>query len=234
MPVRPSLGAAALGALALVFAVAYPAAVARALDLFGVRPVAAAVVGAGLLSFAFAPARAPLPGLGPLPRAALLALPALAALSGAVVWLRLVPAGIQALCGGVFLASLRGGGSVLQDMARRIHPYAPDFIAGYCRKATAVFAALFGLQAVVLAALALAPPPRTGTWALWSSLVIWIPPLAVSLVEWIVRKAWFRYYGPGPVDRLLRRLLPPERTARGRRSLEYVRRMRRELGMPPP
>jgi len=231
---RPSPGAAALGAVGLLFAMAYPAAVARALDVFGVRAVAAAVTCTGLVSFAAAPTRAPLPGLGPLPRAGLLALPALAALTGAAVWLRLVPAGIQALCAGVFLASLQGGGSLLQDMARRIHPYAPDFIAGYCRKATVVYAALFALQALGLAALALRPPPETGTWALWSSLVLWLPPLVLSAVEWIVRKAWFRYYGPGPVDRLLRRLLPPERTARGRRSLAYVRRMRHELGMPPP
>jgi hypothetical protein len=55
----------------------------------------------------------------------------------------------------------------------------------------------------------------------------------LSAVEFLVRKSWFRYYGNGPVDRLLAALLPPENTWQGRRSKEYVTRMRRELGIEP-
>jgi hypothetical protein len=58
--------------------------------------------------------------------------------------------------------------------------------------------------------------------------------LAASLVDWVVRKWWFRYFGPGPLDQLLKHVLPPENTAAGRRSLDYIRRMRAQLGMPPP
>jgi hypothetical protein len=47
-------------------------------------------------------------------------------------------------------------------------------------------------------------------------------------------KAWFRNYGGAPWDRVLRALLPPENTARGRRSLEWIRKKRAELAMPPP
>ncbi|MDX1650410.1 MAG: hypothetical protein R3263_11210, partial [Myxococcota bacterium] len=73
-----------------------------------------------------------------------------------------------------------------------------------------------------------------GGWAGPTTLVLWAPPLAASAVEWLVRKVRFRYYGPGPLDRLLATWLPAENTPRGRRSLDYIRRMRRELGMPPP
>jgi len=230
--IRPSPGAAALGVLVAAFAVGYPLVVARALLAWDTRAVAAALLATGLLSFVPRWGRRGLPGAGPGARAALLALPALAAVTGAPLWLRLVPAGVQALVAAVFLGSLRDGGSLLQKAARRMHPYAPDFIGPYCRVATAGFALLFALQAAVLVGLAWRPP--AAGWGLVSSLAIWMPPLVASVLEWAVRKAWFRYYGNGPVDRLLAALLPPERTARGRRSLEHVRRMRRELGLPPP
>ena len=58
--------------------------------------------------------------------------------------------------------------------------------------------------------------------------------IAASLVDWVVRKWWFRYFGPGPLDQLLKHVLPPENTEAGRRSLEYIRRTRAQLGMPPP
>ena len=230
--IRPSLRTAVLGLVAAAFALGYPLAAARALARWDVRPVAAVLLATGLLSLL--PARRPgdLPGAGRGARAALLALPTLALAVGAEVWLRLVPAGVMALVSAVFLASLRGGGSLLQRAARRMHPYAPDFIGPYCRAATAAFAGLFALQAAALVALALRPP--AAGWGLVSSLVVWLPPLLASGVEWAVRKAWFRYYGPGPLDRVLATLLPPERTARGRRSLDHIRRMRRELGLPPP
>jgi hypothetical protein len=58
--------------------------------------------------------------------------------------------------------------------------------------------------------------------------------LVASVADWLVRKWHFRYYGPGPIDRVLRKLLPPENTEVGRRSLAYIQKMRAELGMPPP
>jgi uncharacterized membrane protein len=232
---QPTPGTLALAGLGALLAFGYPYAVERALAIAGVRAVGAALVAAGLLSVALVrrlPALPALPGLGsPLRAAALLVLPALAAATARPVFLLLMPAALQALLAAVFALSLRGGGSLLRDAARWIHPYAPDFIGPYCRKVTGLFAAIFALQAVGVGLLALDPPE---SWALASSVGVWIPVTAASAVEWLFRKAWFRYYGPGPVDRLMRALLPPERTHQGRRSLEYVRRMRRELGMPPP
>ena len=76
-------------------------------------------------------------------------------------------------------------------------------------------------------------PPASG-WGAATGFWIWTPVIAASLVDWAVRKWWFRYFGPGPLDQLLKRVLPPENTEAGRRSLDYIRRMRAELGMPPP
>jgi len=165
-------------------------------------------------------------------RAAGLALPAIAAATGDALFLRLVPAAIQALIAVLFAVSLRGGGSLFYDAAKSLHPYAPEFIAPYCRKSTAAFACVFALQGIAAIWLAF-HPPSTG-WGTATGIWIWMPVLAASLADWAVRKWWFRYFGPGPLDQLLKRVLPPENTAAGRRSLEYIRRMRARLGMPPP
>ena len=148
------------------------------------------------------------------------------------MYLRLVPAALQVLLAGLFLHSLRGGGSLFQDAARWIQPHAPDFIGSYCRKATVAFAILFVVQALALTGLALRVPGDD--WALASCALVWLPLAVLGAIEWIVRKVWFRHYGRGPVDRVLSVLMPAERTERGRRSLEYVTRIHRDLGLPPP
>ena len=222
----------------MVVAVSFPLLAARALAAFGPRPIAAVVLALGLASLALArraegdeqavatAGRAR--WLRPLP----LVLPVAALASGDERFLRLVPAFVEALLCALFLASLRGGGSILQQAALLLEPYAPDFIGPYCRKATAGFALLFAVQTVALGRVALATP---GTdWAMASSLLVWLPTLAFTALEFLVRKAWFRHYGGAPWDRVLRALLPPENTIRGRRSLEWIRQKRAELGLPPP
>jgi uncharacterized membrane protein len=225
----------ALVGAGMLAALTFPLLAAWAVDAFGVRAAGAAVFGLGLAGVALQRSRAGaarVPGFGPGLRGLLLALPGLAALSSEVRFLQLVPAAIEALLCAVFVGSLRGGGSILQRAALTLEPYAPDFIAPYCRKATLAFAALFAVQAAALVGLALgAPGPG---WAARASLLVWAPTLAATALEFAVRKAWFRHYGDGVVDRVLRRLLPPENTARGRRSLDYIRRRRVELGLPPP
>jgi len=218
----------------------FPYAVDAALARFGVRSVAGGVLALGLLSLvplvrggdATSPVGRLLPRFGAGLRALPLALPAWALATGDFRALQLVPAAVEAMLTAVFLASLRGGSSILQQAALTLEPYAPDFIGPYCRKATFAFALLFGSQALALVALTV--PEPTPDWSRIASLVIWLPTLAVTACEWALRKAWFRHYGDHPLDRLLRALLPPENTARGRRSLEYIRAKRAELGLPPP
>jgi uncharacterized membrane protein len=218
------VGAGMLGALT------FPLLAVWAIDAWGPRATGAALFALGLASFALP--RPEVPGLGRASRALLVALPGLAALTGDARFLRLVPAALEALLAAAFLGSLAGGGSILKRAALVLEPEAPDFIAPYCRKATLAFAALFALQAAALVWLALALPEPG--WAARASLVVWAPTLVATALEFAVRKAWFRHYGPGPLDRALRRLLPPENTAQGRRSLDYIRRRRVELGLPPP
>lgn len=228
---RPPRWILTLVGLSMLAAFAYPPLAEPALERFGPRVVGGTLSLLAVVSLVLQQRR----DLGPVPthlRVGLFLLPALAVLYGDALFLRLVPAAIQVVIAGIFLASLRGGGSILQQAARSIHPYAPDFIGPYCRKATVVFAAVIAIQGVIAAMLALGPSAQGWTFA--SSLLIWVP-LALALpIEWFVRKSWFRYYGDGPIDRLLRVVLPQDKTARGRRSGEYVRRMRRELGLPPP
>ena len=59
--------------------------------------------------------------------------------------------------------------------------------------------------------LAAAAPLRW--WALYAGPCFYVL-LAIFLAgEFLLRKAWFRYYGDGPVDRLLAHWFPPEATA---------------------
>jgi uncharacterized membrane protein len=215
----------------MLLAVGYPLAAARAVEAFGPRTVGAALLALGLAGVVLSRRRS-IPGFGPWLRVLAVALPGLALLAGDARFLTLVPAAIQAVLCGLFLGSLRSGGSILAQAARTLEPYAPDFIDPYCRKATVAFAALFALQAAALALLGvLAPGPG---WALRASLLTWAPTLAATAVEFLVRKAWFRNYADTPWDRVLRVLFPPENTPQGRRSLEWIRQKRAELGLPPP
>lgn len=227
---RPGQTLTLVGA-GLLLAVGYPLLAARAVDAFGSRSVGAALFAVGLTSFALSLRRS-VPGLGLGLRILPLALPALALASGDARFLAAVPAAIQAILCALFLGSLRGGGSILEQAARTLEPFAPDFIGPYCRKATLAFAALFAVQAVVLAVLALGATERE--WAATASFWTIAPVVACTFVEFLVRKSHFRNYGDAPWDRVLRSLLPPENTAQGRRSLEWIRRKRAELGLPPP
>jgi uncharacterized membrane protein len=225
----------ALVGAGMLVALAFPLLAVWAMDAFGARAAGAGIFALGLAGFALSlrgEGAARVPGFDPWLRGLLLALPGLAALSGNARFLQLVPAAIEALLCAVFLGSLAGGSSILQKAALTLEPFAPDFIGPYCRKATVGFAALFAVQAVALVVLALVA--KGPGWAARASLLVWGPTLVATALEFAVRKAWFRHYGDGPVDRALRKLLPPENTARGRRSLDYIRQKRIELGMPPP
>lgn len=239
---RPGAGAVLLVVAAGALVLAYPFALPWALPAVGARGVAAAClvpVGATFLlgspAFLARPERPfPVPFLGAL-RASCVALLLAALLLGDPRPLRLVPAAIQLFLCAVFAASLRAPRSLIERAARFLQPRAPDFVGPYCRGVTAVFAALFGANAVVLAALALGVAPRA--WASFAGWGVYAVLAALTCVEYCVRKAWFRYYGAGPIDRLWALALPPERTERGRRSLAYIRRMHDEMraaGLEPP
>jgi uncharacterized membrane protein len=190
-----------------------------AVVLFGVATGAS--VGLGAL---------PLGGGRPLSvveRFALLGTLTIAIASGSPMAIALVPAVVHASVARVLFASLDDQTTLIEKAARASHPLAPSFIAPYCRRLTAVWATLFAASAAVTAVLALAGADEARR--AWTGWIFWSLACAFSLGEFFWRKAWFRYYGPGPLDQILARVFPPQNTSRGRRSAAYVRSMREEL-----
>lgn len=140
--------------------------------------------------------------------------------------LLLLPALAHATLCAVFLASLRADPCIVERAARRIEPHLPDFTRGYCRALTLVWSGFFAVAAVGIAALALSGPTpwRSAALPAYAGAVA-----CLSAAEFVFRKVWFRHYTRRRIDRLFGRLFPADRTARGRRSLAYLQRMR-ELG----
>ncbi len=139
--------------------------------------------------------------------------------------LRLVPACVNLGIALLFAQSLRGERSLVERAARWMVPEAPEFIAPYCRRVTALWALFFCASAAGIAALAL-----FGSAAAWQSAAgagLYAAMLGLSALEFLIRKTWFRYYfHGGPFDRFWSRLFPAEATEMGRRSEETIRRYR--------
>lgn len=229
----PPLLLAGLAAGGLLF-FAYPFLIQQAEARFGARVVAAAFLALGLLTYQ---GRGPAIPLGdasrpfPVPFLGALRVGCLTLLVGALVtgdrrWLLFVPAAIQVFLAASFAASLRDV-PVIERAARFLQPRAPDFIRPYCGKVTLLWAALFGVNALLMGALVF--EGASDSWRAFTGWGAYALMGVVTAAEYFVRKTWFRYYGAHPIDRLWARLLPPENTERGRRSLAYIRQMHDDM-----
>ncbi|MFN2425178.1 MAG: hypothetical protein ABR587_01880 [Candidatus Binatia bacterium] len=223
----PAQGLGLLAAMALVLLSSF--VTSRLVDWLGVHEFAAI-----LLAIAVAAAlglRGAIPGehrsLPVAERIALLGTLAFAMVSGSATALALLPAIVQAAVARLLLASLGDETTLIEKGARISHPLAPDFIGSYCRKLTAVWAAMFAASAAFIALCALGG--FTDMHRTWTGWLFWALLSAFCVVEFFWRKSWFRYFGDGPLDRLLARAFPPANTERGRRSHAYLLRMRQEL-----
>jgi uncharacterized membrane protein len=202
--------------------IAYPHLLGALLQRFGVRAVAAGLLAMAVVSLAlplrpvrqkFASTAVPALGFPALLLAAIA--------SGDVLYLRLLPALVYATLSCVFWASMRGGDSVIELVARLMVPEAPAFIRPYCRVVTGLWGGFFFASAALIAALALARQPAW--WRGYTGGLIYALMLGISVVEFLTRKTWFRYYyHGGPFDQLWSRLFPAEATPRGRASLAYI------------
>lgn len=220
----PAQGAAALSAALAI--VAYPILTEWALARFEARGVAlVALVVAGLtlaLRWRFeSQARSRLLAQ----YAGIAVLLATAIATNAALPLLLLPAlvnlALAFLCG----ATLRDQQSLFERLGRAVEPLMPEFTRSYCHKVTAVWTAFFALSALLVAVLALASPDHW--WRIYTSELYFTSIGILTIAEFPVRKAWFRYYDErSPVDRVLARWLPPENTAQGRVSLAYIQMMR--------
>ena len=226
-PVRfPGLGWIGAG---VAVAIAYPFVVERALGRFGVGPVATALFVVGLAT-AFASIRR----FGVRPgaiasQALVLGLLAAAAASGQRAFLLALPVVVFASLAWVFASSLRDEVPIVERGARLMQPHVPTFIRRYCRIVTAMWALFFAGAAIRVAFLT----DDVEAWRAFTGFRLYLAAGVVQGLEAIFRKAWFRAFEDTPLDRAFRRLFPPEKTERGRRSLAFIRDKRIELGMDP-
>lgn len=129
-----------------------------------------------------------------------------------------------------FAASLRSGPPMIERFARLFEAELPDWKRPYCRKLTLLWCVFLALNALFTALLALAAPLEW--WVVYTGGVFYVLLAALMLGEYAFRKLWFRDYGAGPLDRLLARTFPAERSANGRRTLAWAR--ERVASEPPP
>ena len=220
------LQAAMIGAVMLT-ATLYPLLLDTLVMLFG-RSVVALGVALPAAAAAIAGARRGSPTVSTLARAAVALLAASSALGAGMQPLLVIPAFIYATLSWIFFASLRSETSLVELGARMIQPVAPDFIGPYCRRVTALWGVVLLLNAIALAALALAAPVET--WRAAAGYGVWAWMGAVSVTEFLVRKTYFRnYWYRGPFERVWERLFPAEATPMGRRSAAYIRTVREKL-----
>jgi len=221
---RPTPGQALLGAAFLAALFVLPLAGELLLARFGVRAVAAVVLvvaARGLAGAGSGSLAASLPRYG-----APLALLGAAWWTGERLWLALLPALVNVVLAVLFARTLLEEQSLVERVARSIHPYLPAFTRRYCHVTTAVWVAFFLASAGVIAWMAIFEPQR---WRFFATTAYLAVLVALSAAEFLFRKLWFRYYGSGPLDRVLARLFPAQATARGRRSVAHIERMQ-ELG----
>jgi len=216
---RPSrLPVLLAGACTAILAMAMPWALDAVQARLGTRGLSLLLLGVVVLSLSL---RGPAAGPRRLAAAGLAGLLLLGVATGDARSLRLVPAAVYLGLALLFAASLRGPGSIIETAARWLVPEAPEFIRRYCRGVTALWVLFFLASAVGIGWLALAGSPAA--WVAASSRHVWLAMGALTGVEFLFRKTWFRYYfRGGPFERLWSRLFPAERTERGRRSLRYI------------
>ncbi len=212
-----------LGAL-LLFVL--PAQLDRMIEQYGVQGVALLLFFPAVAA-PFAAARA---GDGGTPWTALagLVIPVLtmiAATQESVRYLRVIPAAGYLATAAYLHASLRSGSSLFEQTIRSVMPFAPDFIREYCRSLTRFWAAFFVVAAGVVGWLGWMGDVEA--WRLATGWGIATAICAVLPVEYLIRKAHFRYYFfGGPFDRMFARWFPPEETELGRASIEHIRKYR--------
>lgn len=225
---RPSAAHGVAAAAAALAVIGYPFVADAALDRFGVRPFAAAVLGLGALTLLARAAldRAHLRNVL-LEHGGAVALGLLALISGSELWLRLFPVLVNATLCAVFLASRREDPCLVEEVARWIEPHLPPFVRDYCRVLTLAWAGFFAAAAIGIGAVALLDP---ASWRLAAVPAYFGVLFGLSAVEFVFRKVWFRHYTSRRIDQWFSRHFPAERTERGRRSLAYIQQMR-ELGL---
>lgn len=227
---RPTPWQVGIGTTLALLVFAYPHFFAALTGMVGVRLAATALLGYAAI-FALGRRAMGIPvRLWSLPNAGAVIVVALTAASGDPRYLMLVPALVYLVLGKFFWDSLAAPLTIIEQVARYLVPVAPDFIREYCRRSTAAWSAFFAINAAVVAWLALGG--HTDAWRAYIGWQMFALIGAICLVDFLFRKWWFRYYFHNNLfDRIWSHYFPAEATAAGRRSMEYIRQMRQELGL---
>ncbi len=130
-----------------------------------------------------------------------------------------IPAAGLLGAGVTFTVSLVRRPSIIERAAFWMQPKAPDFIRPYCWNTTAIWALLFVAFGFGIGWTTWFDSPNTGR-----RVVGWVPVTvgAFSLVEFLVRKWWFRHYEDKWIDRVLAKIFPWQSTELGRRSHTHI------------
>jgi uncharacterized membrane protein len=233
-------GAASLRALSTVllvgFVAGYPFFVAAGLDVASARTIGVALLGAAVLTALASGGHASDLVTLLVRRFGLFTAAAIAAAAtNHPVALTLLPSLSSLWLLVMFARTLRQGPSIVAQFASTMHDGFPDFLLPYCRAVTAMWCVFFAANAGVSAALAVYADPAT--WAWYTGFVAYLLMGLLAAGEYVFHKSRFRFYEHGWADGLWRRLLPPERSELGRRSLAWqVARDRGERvpGLPAP
>ena len=119
----------------------------------------------------------------------------------------------------MFAATLRREPTIVAQFATTMHDGFPDFLLPYCRKVTWLWCIFFAANAGVSAGLAVYAEPAT--WAWYTGFVAYVLMGLLATGEYVFHKSRFRFYEDGWADRIWKRLLPPEGSALGRRTLAW-------------
>ncbi len=159
----------------------------------------------------------------------LVVLLAIATATDEPVLLKLLPSLTSLWLLATFSLTLRERHSMVEQFAIASHDGFPDFLLPYCRRVTWVWCGFFLVNAIVGIVLAIAGTPRE--WALYTGAISYLLVGLLAAGEYVFHKSRFRFYEDGWADGIWRRFCPPERTALGRRTLDWQV-ARRQLARP--
>ena len=207
---RPSPFTVALGVLNGVLTVLYPVAIWLGLTQLGTRATSVMVLGllVPLVAFRLRGAdrstfwsvlRVPL---------AILCVVVLSAITNDERLLLSLPVLISVILLLSFGETLRPGQvPMIERFARLSDPHLTDDKRAHCRRWTLRWCAFFVVNGVIAAALGIFASPFV--WASYTGGLAYALMGVLFSLEYVERKARFREYGRGPLDRLLARRFPP-------------------------
>jgi uncharacterized membrane protein len=202
-----------IAALVAVATLAYPVLIYLGLTRFSARWLGLAVLGVAVAGLAIrlrrraGTTRPRMSGVivGSL---GVVCLAALSAGSNNATFVLFVPVLISLSLLLTFGITLRQGSvPLIERFARLQEPELTGDEVQWCRSWTVVWCLFFVVNGLTALTLAIAAPPSW--WAAYSGGLAYVLIGALAAVEYVARKARFGRLGPGPIDRMLARFLPP-------------------------